>query len=79
MTASNRGGDHHPAWQSNLLADPTVKLTSRDRTGPYVGHETTDDERAADWDRGPNQATASSPTSSEQTVRSRIVVRTPAN
>nr|WP_225224977.1 nitroreductase/quinone reductase family protein [Cellulomonas sp. JH27-2] len=45
IMGSNWGQAHHPAWSTNLLADPRASVTVSGRTTTVVAHLTLDDER----------------------------------
>jgi deazaflavin-dependent oxidoreductase (nitroreductase family) len=49
VTGSNYGGEKHPAWSGNLMADPRAVVTFRGRTTPVVAHLLTEEEKAAVW------------------------------
>jgi deazaflavin-dependent oxidoreductase (nitroreductase family) len=41
LVASNFGGEHHPGWYHNLVANPNVEVLAGDRSGSYVAAEIT--------------------------------------
>jgi deazaflavin-dependent oxidoreductase (nitroreductase family) len=45
VIGSNWGQQHHPAWSTNLLADPHARVAVDGRTIDVVAHLATDDER----------------------------------
>ncbi|WP_030177502.1 nitroreductase/quinone reductase family protein [Spirillospora albida] len=49
LTASNAGGDRHPAWYLNLLADPEVTLQVGEATVPATARPATAAEAARLW------------------------------
>jgi deazaflavin-dependent oxidoreductase (nitroreductase family) len=49
--ASARGGDRHPDWYANLLADPRAQLRDGDLVVEVIGRELTGQERARWWSR----------------------------
>ena len=49
VVGSNWGQDHHPAWTSNLLAQPTARLTLGDREFDVRATLTTGAERDRLW------------------------------
>ena len=51
IVASYAAGPTNPQWYYNLLANPDVELTIKDRTRPMVAHEAEGDERTELWQR----------------------------
>jgi deazaflavin-dependent oxidoreductase (nitroreductase family) len=51
VVASNFGREHHPAWSSNLLAEPRAQVQIRDRERTVVARGATEDEARALWPR----------------------------
>lgn len=51
LVASKGGDDRHPLWFLNLVANPDVELTIRDRTLPMRAHIATPAEKAELWPR----------------------------
>ncbi|MFD5097542.1 nitroreductase family deazaflavin-dependent oxidoreductase [Streptomyces albidochromogenes] len=49
LTASNAGGDRHPAWYLNLLATPEVTLQVGAATFPATARPATEAESARLW------------------------------
>ncbi len=49
VTGSNFARDRHPAWTSNLLADPEAAVTVKGRRIPVHAELVQDDEREAVW------------------------------
>ena len=41
LVASNLGGEHHPGWYHNLIANPNVEVVAGDHSGSYVAAEIT--------------------------------------
>lgn len=60
VVGTNFGQPHHPAWSSNLLAEPRATLRYRRTTVPVVARPPTPDERSRAWplfvDRWPGYA-----------------------
>ena len=50
VVASFGGGDHHPAWYHNLVANPEVIVRDRDRVFWATAETITGPERAAVWE-----------------------------
>jgi deazaflavin-dependent oxidoreductase (nitroreductase family) len=42
LVASNLGGEHHPGWYHNLIANPNVEVLAGDDSGSYMAAEITD-------------------------------------
>ena len=42
LVASNFGGEHHPGWYHNIIANPNVEVLAGDDSGPYLAAEITD-------------------------------------
>jgi deazaflavin-dependent oxidoreductase (nitroreductase family) len=51
VVGSNFGGESHPAWTANLLAEPHATVSYRARTFEVEAVLLDDDERALVWDR----------------------------
>lgn len=51
LAATNWGQAHHPAWSSNLLANPDATITIDGREQPVRARLATDAERAELWPR----------------------------
>jgi F420H(2)-dependent quinone reductase len=51
VVASRAGGDEHPHWYANVLADPHVELRDGAMTYRLVAREVTGAERTAWWSR----------------------------
>jgi deazaflavin-dependent oxidoreductase (nitroreductase family) len=51
VVGSNFGRSHHPAWTTNLLANPHATVGYRRRTIPVVASMLDDAQRAEIWDR----------------------------
>jgi len=51
LVASKGGAPDHPAWYSNLLADPHIMIQDGPEPHDFTVREITGDERAAWWDR----------------------------
>lgn len=52
VIGTNYGGDDHPAWTHNLIADPTAEVTIDGTTHDVVARQVTDaDERDRLWPR----------------------------
>ena len=51
VVASNFGRERHPAWSSNLIADPHATVQVRDQQRTVVARRATDDEARALWPR----------------------------
>ena len=49
VVGSNFGREHHPAWSSNLLAEPEATVSYRRETFPVTAHLLTDEEKDAVW------------------------------
>ncbi|TAM71685.1 MAG: nitroreductase family deazaflavin-dependent oxidoreductase [Microbacteriaceae bacterium] len=49
LVASKGGDDRHPQWYLNLLANPDVELSVRDKTMPMRARRATAEERAELW------------------------------
>jgi deazaflavin-dependent oxidoreductase (nitroreductase family) len=49
VIASNFGREHHPAWSSNLLADPHATVEHRGDRFPVVARQLDADERDRIW------------------------------
>ena len=49
LVASRWGGDRHPGWYHNLVANPKVKLTYKGRTERYLAREASGQERDRCW------------------------------
>jgi deazaflavin-dependent oxidoreductase (nitroreductase family) len=49
VVGSNYGGDRHPAWTTNLLADPRARVTHEGRTVPVEARLLSGDDRLAAW------------------------------
>lgn len=49
VAASNFGDAHHPAWSTNLLANPSATVLLRGRTERVIARLTEGDERARLW------------------------------
>jgi deazaflavin-dependent oxidoreductase (nitroreductase family) len=49
LVGSNNGGDHHPAWYHNLLANPRVLVQEGRRKAEYIASTAAGEERAALW------------------------------
>jgi deazaflavin-dependent oxidoreductase (nitroreductase family) len=50
VMASNYGQEHHPAWSSNLLADPKAHVDIGRFRAPVRARLATDDEKKEKWD-----------------------------
>ncbi len=50
VIGSNWGGEAHPAWSANLLADPAATVAIGGRTAEVTGRLLTGDERQEMWD-----------------------------
>ncbi|MFB6721135.1 nitroreductase/quinone reductase family protein [Kribbella sp. NPDC056345] len=50
VIGSNWGGENHPAWSANLIAQPEANATVRGRTVPVHARLLTGDERQQMWD-----------------------------
>ncbi|MET7280430.1 nitroreductase family deazaflavin-dependent oxidoreductase [Kribbella sp. NPDC005582] len=50
VIGSNWGGENHPAWSANLIAQPEASATVRGRTVPVHARLLTGDERQQMWD-----------------------------
>ena len=51
LLGSNFGREHHPAWSSNLLANPEATVEVKSTTIPVRARLATAEERAAMWPR----------------------------
>lgn len=51
VVGSNFGRPEHPAWTSNLMADPHATVSFRGETTRVVAHLLDEDEKAAVWPR----------------------------
>ena len=51
VAGTNFAGEKHPAWTSNLLANPDAAITVRGRRMPVHAERLADDERDAAWAR----------------------------
>lgn len=51
VVASNYGGEKHPAWSANLLANPDASVTVRGKERPVRARLASEDERRALWPR----------------------------
>lgn len=51
VVASNNGGEAHPAWYFNLMAQPHVHVRFGRRQGDFIARIATPGERAALWPR----------------------------
>lgn len=51
LVASNWGREDHPAWYHNLRANPEVQVSYRGQSKLYEARVSTDDERAAYWEK----------------------------
>lgn len=51
VMASNYGRPHHPAWSSNLLADPHATVTIGRRTRQVRARRASDEEKRTLWPR----------------------------
>ena len=51
VVGSNQGGEKHPAWSANLLANPDVRVMYRGTETPARAHLLEGDERAEAWGR----------------------------
>jgi deazaflavin-dependent oxidoreductase (nitroreductase family) len=49
VVASNFGRPHHPAWSTNLIAQPHATVTRDGRTIPVTGHLLTGEDRDHAW------------------------------
>jgi deazaflavin-dependent oxidoreductase (nitroreductase family) len=49
VVGSNFGQAHHPAWSSNLLADPTARVTVRGAEWPVRARLLSETEKAGVW------------------------------
>ncbi|WP_308468598.1 nitroreductase family deazaflavin-dependent oxidoreductase [Rathayibacter soli] len=49
LVASKGGDDRHPQWYLNLLANPDVELTVREKTIPMRARKATPEERTELW------------------------------
>lgn len=49
VVGSNFGREHHPAWTSNLLANPDASVTYRGRTIPVTARLLDDAEKSEVW------------------------------
>lgn len=49
VVGSNFGREHHPAWSSNLLAEPKATVSFKGTTYDVVAHPLDDDEKQALW------------------------------
>ena len=49
VIGSNWGGQRHPAWSSNLIAEPRATVSARGRTVPVHGRLLTGAERERMW------------------------------
>ena len=50
VMASNYGSGKHPGWYHNIKANPEVTLSSRGRSGRYLGEITSGEERERLWE-----------------------------
>jgi deazaflavin-dependent oxidoreductase (nitroreductase family) len=50
LVASKGGAPEHPLWYHNLKANPDVKVLAGRRSGKYVAHEATENERERAWE-----------------------------
>lgn len=51
VVGSNFGGEKHPAWSANLIANPDAEVSYRGRTTPVRAHLLTPEEKAQVWPR----------------------------
>jgi deazaflavin-dependent oxidoreductase (nitroreductase family) len=49
LIASNFGRPHHPGWYYNLKANPEATLSFQGRTGKFLAHEASGEERQHYW------------------------------
>ncbi|MCP4435021.1 MAG: nitroreductase family deazaflavin-dependent oxidoreductase [Actinomycetia bacterium] len=49
VVASNFGGEHHPAWSYNLIANPDAMVTMRARDRKVKAHLLTHEQKAEVW------------------------------
>ncbi|WP_328472885.1 nitroreductase family deazaflavin-dependent oxidoreductase [Streptomyces sp. NBC_00448] len=51
VVGSNWGGDRHPGWSANLLAQPRAEVTARGRTTAVTARLLTGEERRSAWEK----------------------------